>query len=38
MASQYSLDKPEGVHNLMHLIYKRVNIKGIVVFDYYHLI
>ena len=37
MASQYSLDKPEGVHNLMHLIYKRVHIKGIVVFDYYHL-
>ena len=24
MISQYNLDKPEGVHNLMHLIYKRV--------------
>ena len=37
MISQYNLDKPEGVHNLMHLIYKRVHIKGFVVFDYYHL-
>ena len=36
MISQYN-DMPEGVHNLMHLIYKRVHIKGFVVFDYYHL-
>uniref|UniRef100_A0A2N9EM98 Enoyl reductase (ER) domain-containing protein n=1 Tax=Fagus sylvatica TaxID=28930 RepID=A0A2N9EM98_FAGSY len=37
MISQYNLDKPEGVHNLLHLIYKRVRIEGFVVTDYYHL-
>jgi NADPH-dependent curcumin reductase CurA len=37
MISQYNLDKPEGVHNLMHLISKRVRIEGFLVFDYYHL-
>ncbi|GMY32927.1 2-alkenal reductase (nadp(+)-dependent) [Fagus crenata] len=37
MISQYNLDEPEGVHNLMHMIYKRVRIEGFVVFDYYHL-
>ncbi|XP_075661728.1 2-alkenal reductase (NADP(+)-dependent)-like [Castanea sativa] len=37
MISQYNLDKPEGVHNLMHLIYKRVRIEGFVVTDYFHL-
>ena len=37
MISQYNLDKPEGVHNLMHVIYKRVRIQGFTVFDYYHL-
>ena len=37
MISQYNLDKPEGVHNLMHLIYKRVWMEGFVVTDYFHL-
>ena len=37
MISQYNLDKPEGVHNLMHLIYKRVRVEGFVVADYFHL-
>ncbi|GMY32920.1 2-alkenal reductase (NADP(+)-dependent)-like [Fagus crenata] len=37
MISQYNLDKPEGVHNLMHLISKRIRIEGFLVFDYYHL-
>ena len=37
MISQYNLDKPEGVHNLMHLISKRICIEGFLVFDYYHL-
>jgi NADPH-dependent curcumin reductase CurA len=37
MISQYNLDKPEGVHNLIHLIYKRVRIEGFVATDYSHL-
>jgi len=37
MISQYNLDKPEGVHNLMHLLLKQVQMKGFVVSSYYHL-
>ena len=37
MISQYNRDKPEGVHNLMSIIYKRIRIEGFLVFDYYHL-
>ena len=37
MISQYNLDEPEGVKNLMNLIYKRVYMQGLAVFDYYHL-
>ena len=37
MISQYNLEKPEGVYNLMHMIYKRVHMKAFVAFDYYHL-
>lgn len=35
MISQYNLDKPEGVFNLMTVVYKRVRIEGFVVTDYY---
>ena len=37
MISQYNLEKPEGVHNLMSVIYKEVRIQGFVVVNYYHL-
>lgn len=37
MVSQYNLDEPEGVRNLMHIVYRRVRIQGFAVFDYYHL-
>ncbi|KAJ0035026.1 hypothetical protein Pint_26227 [Pistacia integerrima] len=37
MISQYNLDKPEGVHNLMNLISKRIRMEGFLVLDYYHL-
>uniref|UniRef100_A0A2N9HWW5 Alcohol dehydrogenase-like C-terminal domain-containing protein n=1 Tax=Fagus sylvatica TaxID=28930 RepID=A0A2N9HWW5_FAGSY len=37
MISQYNLDKPEGVHNLIHLIVKWVCIEGFLVLDYDHL-
>lgn len=36
MISQYNLGEPEGVYNLMSIIYKRVNIQGFVVAEYYH--
>ncbi|GKV04394.1 hypothetical protein SLEP1_g16552 [Rubroshorea leprosula] len=34
MISQYNIDKPEGVSNLMNIVYKRVRVEGFVVFDY----
>ncbi|VVA22342.1 PREDICTED: 2-alkenal reductase [Prunus dulcis] len=37
MISQYNLEQPEGVHNLMSLIMKQVHLKGFLVFNYYHL-
>ncbi|KAK9288825.1 hypothetical protein L1049_017290 [Liquidambar formosana] len=37
MISQYNLEQPEGVHNLMCLIMKRIRMQGFLVFDYYHL-
>ncbi|CAN0842469.1 2-alkenal reductase (NADP(+)-dependent) [Linum grandiflorum] len=36
MISQYNLEKPEGVHNLLTIVYKRVKIQGFVVIDYFH--
>ncbi|XP_057781337.1 2-alkenal reductase (NADP(+)-dependent)-like [Salvia miltiorrhiza] len=37
MISQYSLEQPEGVHNLFNLVAKRIRMEGFLVFDYYHL-
>ncbi|KAJ4823669.1 hypothetical protein Tsubulata_019766 [Turnera subulata] len=37
MISQYNLGQPEGVHNLMHIILKRIRIEGFIVSDSYHL-
>uniref|UniRef100_A0A2N9H077 Enoyl reductase (ER) domain-containing protein n=1 Tax=Fagus sylvatica TaxID=28930 RepID=A0A2N9H077_FAGSY len=37
MISQYNLDQPEGVKNLMCLIFKRIHMQGFTVRDYYHL-
>ncbi|XP_062095081.1 2-alkenal reductase (NADP(+)-dependent)-like isoform X1 [Humulus lupulus] len=37
MISQYNLDHPEGVHNLMNLITKQARLEGFVVTNYYHL-
>ncbi|XP_061989560.1 2-alkenal reductase (NADP(+)-dependent)-like [Rosa rugosa] len=37
MISQYHLEKPEGVTNLMCLVYKRIHMQGFTVRDYYHL-
>ncbi|KAF3967952.1 hypothetical protein CMV_008103 [Castanea mollissima] len=37
MISQYNLDQPEGVKNLMCLVYKCIHMTGFTVRDYYHL-
>ncbi|XP_027120038.1 2-alkenal reductase (NADP(+)-dependent) isoform X1 [Coffea arabica] len=37
MISQYNLEQPEGVRNLMCLITKQIRMEGFLVFDYYHL-
>ncbi|CAK9181890.1 unnamed protein product [Ilex paraguariensis] len=38
MISQYNnIHEPEGVTNLIYLIYNRVRMQGFEVFDYYHL-
>ncbi|KAM7273361.1 hypothetical protein ACFE04_028025 [Oxalis oulophora] len=35
MISQYNLEQPEGIRNLMHLVYKRVELKGFASYDYF---
>lgn len=35
MVSQYNLDPPEGVTNMMHIVYGRVRIEGFAVLDYF---
>lgn len=37
MISQYNLEQPEGIHNLMNIVLKQVRVEGFLVFDYYHL-
>lgn len=37
MISQYNMDKPEGVKNLMLLVYKRLRMEGFMVSAYYDL-
>lgn len=36
MISQYNLEKPDGVHNLLRIILQRIRVQGFEVFDYYH--
>ncbi|KAK3200107.1 hypothetical protein Dsin_023522 [Dipteronia sinensis] len=35
MISQYNLEHTEGVHNMMNVVYKRIRIEGLTVFDYF---
>lgn len=35
MISQYNLENPEGVHNLPNILYKRIQIQGFGVYDFY---
>lgn len=37
MISQYNLQQPQGVSNLMHLLWKRVRMQGFNNLDYVHL-
>ena len=37
MVSQYNLEQPEGVHNLMHLVPKRIHMEGFLVYDFFHM-
>ncbi|WCJ21853.1 Zinc-binding dehydrogenase family protein [Euphorbia peplus] len=34
MISEYNLGQPEGIHNLMSIIYKRVRVQGLLAADY----
>ncbi|GLT45505.1 hypothetical protein SLA2020_193340 [Shorea laevis] len=34
MISQYNADKPEGVSNLMNIVYKSVRMEGFTVMDH----
>ena len=36
MISQYNLEYPEGVHNLLQLIVKRISMEGFLVPNYDH--
>ncbi|KAF7813056.1 2-alkenal reductase (NADP(+)-dependent)-like [Senna tora] len=37
MISQYDLEEPQPIKNLLTIIYKQVRIEAFTVFDYYHL-
>ncbi|KAM3702209.1 hypothetical protein ACJW31_04G008200 [Castanea mollissima] len=37
MISQYNLDEPEGIKNLIQILYKWIQIKGYTHRNYYHL-
>ncbi|MED6188616.1 hypothetical protein PIB30_087547 [Stylosanthes scabra] len=37
MISQYELDEPQGIKNLVNIIFKQIKIEAFTVFDYYDL-
>ena len=37
MVSQYNLDQPKGIKNMMHIMFKRIHVKGFSFHDYRHL-
>ena len=37
MISQYNLDQPKGIKNMMHIMFKRIHVKGFSFHDYHHL-
>lgn len=36
MISQYNLEKPDGVHNLMYVVTKRIRMQGFIIFDHFN--
>ena len=38
MISQYNHDQPEGIRNLLSVVYKRIHREGFIVYDSYHLL
>ncbi|KAI4358031.1 hypothetical protein L6164_001940 [Bauhinia variegata] len=37
MISQYDLDEPQGIKNLVNIVYKQVKVEAYTVYDYYDL-
>jgi NADPH-dependent curcumin reductase CurA len=37
MISQYELDEPQGIKNLINIVYKQIQVDAFTVYDYYHL-
>ena len=37
MISQYNHDQPEGIRNLLFVVYKRIHREGFTAYDSYHL-
>ncbi|CAJ2633792.1 unnamed protein product [Trifolium pratense] len=37
MISQYELDEPQGIKNLLNIVYKQIKVDAFTVYDYYHL-
>ncbi|WJX64924.1 hypothetical protein P8452_49646 [Trifolium repens] len=37
MISQYELDEPQGIKNLLNIVYKQIQVDAFTVYDYYHL-
>lgn len=37
MISQYDVDEPQGIKNLVNIIFKQIRIEAFTVYDYYHL-
>lgn len=37
MISQYDLEEPQPIKNLLSIVYRQVKIEAFIVFDYYHL-
>ncbi|CAA3022444.1 2-alkenal reductase (NADP(+)-dependent)-like [Olea europaea subsp. europaea] len=37
MISQYNLEQPKEIHNLLCIIMKRIHMEGFLVIDFYHV-
>lgn len=37
MISQYELYEPQGIKNLVNIVYKQIKVDAFIIYDYYHL-